>query len=205
MDLKDTYNKIADDWYQDRRTDSWHFPALNKFAALVAEVGDTVLDVGCGPGFKSQDLIERGLKVTGIDFSEKLIERARQHASQGEFKLMDIKDLPQLEQTFAGVFAQAVLLHVPKKDIPTTLQMLKDKLQPGGYLWVGVKEIRPGQADEQVVRQNNFGYDYERFFSFFTMDEVKVYLRDLGMSIVYENILADDRSNWIIVIARQAS
>lgn len=40
--------------------------------------GSTVLDIGCGTGFLARHLAGNGCRVTGIDFSPKMIERARQ-------------------------------------------------------------------------------------------------------------------------------
>ena len=74
---------------------------------------------------------------------------------------------------------------------------------PGGYLFVGVKKIRPGEPEEKVEQQDKYGYQFERFFSYFTTNELKKYLQDLGMEICYENVLADDISNWLIVISRK--
>ncbi len=76
MDLKDTYNKIAEDWHKDHTQDDWWVDGTLKFISLVG-VGKEVLDVGCGAGTKSKFLKENGLSVTGIDFSEKMIEIAK--------------------------------------------------------------------------------------------------------------------------------
>ena len=45
--------------------------------------GCTVLDIGCGTGFLARNLAESGCRVTGIDFSPKMIERARQDLPGG--------------------------------------------------------------------------------------------------------------------------
>lgn len=42
--------------------------------------GQTVLDVGCGPGRHANELAARGFEVTGVDVSETFIEIARSHA-----------------------------------------------------------------------------------------------------------------------------
>jgi 2-polyprenyl-3-methyl-5-hydroxy-6-metoxy-1,4-benzoquinol methylase len=42
--------------------------------------GDAVLDLGCGPGLYASRLAEMGLQVTGIDFSQRSIEYARDYA-----------------------------------------------------------------------------------------------------------------------------
>jgi SAM-dependent methyltransferase len=43
--------------------------------------GDAVLDLGCGPGLYAAQLAGRGLHVTGVDFSRRSIDYARQYAA----------------------------------------------------------------------------------------------------------------------------
>src|SRR5258708_5598263 len=127
MHLKDTYNKIAEDWTKVRsKNTNWH-PAADKFISLLSQ-GTSVLDIGCGGGLTSEYLVEKGLHVTGIDFSEKMIEIAKKRVPEGKFIVMDVKDLGDLEESFDGIYAQAVLLHFPKNEIPTALEILNNKL-----------------------------------------------------------------------------
>jgi len=42
--------------------------------------GDAVVDLGCGPGLYASRLAERGLRVTGVDYSRRSIAYAKQHA-----------------------------------------------------------------------------------------------------------------------------
>lgn len=47
---------------------------------LDLQQGDAVLDLGCGPGLYAARLAQRGLTVTGVDYSEGSIAYARQYA-----------------------------------------------------------------------------------------------------------------------------
>ncbi len=49
---------------------------------LQLKPGDSVLDLGCGPGLYTQRLAARGLQVFGMDYSRRSIEYARQHAAE---------------------------------------------------------------------------------------------------------------------------
>jgi hypothetical protein len=75
-------------------------------------------------------------------------------------------------------------------------------LKPGGYLYIGVKEPWPGQKEEGILKESDYGYDYERFFSYFTLDEVKRYFTDLGMGVVYGNVATAGKTKWAQVIGR---
>jgi 2-polyprenyl-3-methyl-5-hydroxy-6-metoxy-1,4-benzoquinol methylase len=48
------------------------------------EAGQTILDVGCGSGRISLPLAERGARVTGIDYSSRMIELANEHLRKYE-------------------------------------------------------------------------------------------------------------------------
>jgi SAM-dependent methyltransferase len=202
-DLKNTYNKIAGDWAKDHSKSTWwQTGGVAKFISFL-KPGATVLDVGCGPGQKSKYLADKGLKVVGIDFSEKMIELAKQTVPNVDFYVADIKNLSSIKQNFSGIFAQAVLLHIPKNEITQVLNGLKEKLIPSGYFYICVKELRPGNKDEESVIENDYGYEYERFFSYFTLEEIKHYLQEGGMEIVYEGIYSKGDTNWIQVIAQK--
>jgi len=202
MDLKSTYNKIAEDWDNDHTHDEWWKLGLEKFVALL-KPGSSVLDVGCGSGVKSEILAKKGMTVTGIDFSEKMLEIAKRRAPNGDFQLVDLYDLSAFNKKFDGIFAQAVLLHIPKKDIEKVIHSLKEKLNPGGYFYVAVKERRLDEKEEEIVKENDYGYEYERFFSYFTVTKMKKYFLDVGLEIVYQDTVHSGRRNWIQIIGKE--
>ncbi|MGD1003202.1 MAG: class I SAM-dependent methyltransferase [Minisyncoccia bacterium] len=201
MDLKSTYNRIAEDWDNDHTNDQWWKEGLEKFTSLF-KAGASILDVGCGSGVKAEILEKKGLKVTGIDFSEKMLEIAKRRVPNGNFQLVDLYNLPNFHEKFGGIFAQAVLLHIPKKDIGKIVRSLKEKLNPGGYFYVAVKERRLGEKEEEIVKENDYGYEYERFFSYFTTEEVKNIFMSEGLDIVYESTTHSGRRNWIQVVGK---
>lgn len=202
MDLQDTYNKIAADWHKDHKQDSWWIEATDKFISLLP-AGGKVLDVGCGAGTKAKYLADKGLQVLGIDIAENLIAIAKTEVPDARFLVMDMKELGGLVESFDGVFAQASLLHIPKQEISAVIKSLLGKLKKNGYFYVAVKEIKPGQAEEEIVKENDYGYDYERFFSYYALDEIKEYLTDLGMEVVYSSASLPFKTNWIQVIAKK--
>jgi 2-polyprenyl-3-methyl-5-hydroxy-6-metoxy-1,4-benzoquinol methylase len=71
------WNRVADDWRIQVGDDGDGNRILNSDPVLWAFAGDvngrTVLDAGCGTGYLSKKLRDRGALVTGIDFSERMI------------------------------------------------------------------------------------------------------------------------------------
>jgi trans-aconitate methyltransferase len=142
------------------------------------------------------------MAVTGIDFSKKMLDIAKRRVPNTDFQLVDLYDLSDFQKKFDGIFAQAVLLHVPKKDVGEIVHSLKEKLNPGGYFYVAVKERRSGEKEEEMVKENDYGYEYERFFSYFTMEEIKNIFMSEELDIVYESTTHSGRRNWIQIIGQ---
>lgn len=203
MNLKDTYNRIAEDWHKDHQADDWWIEGTDTFISFF-KPGSLVLDVGCGGGTKSKYLLGAGLTVIGIDFSDKLIDIAKREVPQGEFLVMDMHDAGNLKREFDGIFAQASLLHIPKKEVSAVLHALASKLTIGGFFYIAVKGIQPGKSEEEIKEENKYGYPYQRFFSYYSIDELIRYFKELGFEIVYTNIQTTGKSNWLHVIGRKS-
>lgn len=200
MNLKDTYNKIAKDWCQDHFGDSWWKPGAEKFISFL-KPGDLVLDAGCGPGHESKFLIDHGLKVIGTDISDKMIGIAKREVPKANFCVMDIRKVDEMSVSFDGIFAKASLLHIPKNETQSVIKNILSRLKPGGYFFIIVKENK--DIEEEVVKENDYGYEYERFFSYYSMEEIKNYFRNLKMKIVFAGYAKSSHTNWIQVIAQK--
>jgi SAM-dependent methyltransferase len=163
-----------------------------------------VLDVGCGGGIKTRYILEKGYKVIGIDFSEKMIEIAKRENPGTDFSVVDIFDIDKIDETFDGIFVQAALLHIPKSRVLEALTKMKDKLNSGGFLYLSVKGMRDDGVEEEIKTENDYGYDYERFFSYFSMDELRNYYKQLGLEVVWEGGgLSLAKTNWIQIIGKK--
>lgn len=202
MDLKSTYNKIARDWMKNHHEDTWWIEGTKKYLSFL-KLGATILDIGCGAGIKSKYIADQGFSVTGIDFSEEMIKIAKEQASSEKFLVRDIRQPLKLGELFDGVFAQAVLLHFPKREIVTILRNITEPLKSGGYLYAAVKKLCPNGKEEENLKEDNYGYAYERFFSYFTINELKNYIIQAGLRIVYENVVSSGKTNWLQIIAQK--
>lgn len=203
MNLKETYNRIAEEWHKDHQADDWWVEGTDALIALLP-AGADVLDVGCGGGTKTKYLMEKGLRVTGIDFSEKMIEISRREVPTATFHVHDIRQSEPIPGTYDAIFAQAVLLHIPKAEMSQVLTRLADATKSGGYLYVAVKGKRPNGPDEETVEENDYGYSYQRFFSFFTQEEVESLLRNAGYEIIKSGQYPPDSPKpWVQVIGRK--
>ncbi len=104
--------------------------------------GDVVIDLGSGAGndaFVARSVTGSSGKVIGIDFTEKMVEKARANAEKlnynnVEFRIGDIESLPVTANVADVVVSNCVLNLVPNKTqaFTETFRVLK----PGGHFSV---------------------------------------------------------------------
>ena len=82
------YHALWADWYLPAAK-----PALEQVFFSRVPTGSTVLDVCCGSGHVTKELVTRGYKVTGIDSSAALITQARRDLPQVDFHVQDARTL----------------------------------------------------------------------------------------------------------------
>ncbi|MFZ2167928.1 MAG: class I SAM-dependent methyltransferase [Minisyncoccia bacterium] len=203
MNLKETYNRIALDWHRDHTHDDWWVEGTSAFMQNLP-AGARVLDVGCGSGVKSKYLTDHGFKVVGIDISDGLLDIARHEVPGVEFRELSMMELDTLTETFDGIFVQASLLHIPKKDAGDVVKKMAERLAPGGFLYIAVKEVRADKPEEAIEKENDYGYEFERFFSYFTMSELEQYLADAGLEVVLKlrNPNPSGKTVWLQIIGK---
>jgi len=109
-------------------------------ARAVVSPGDRVLDACCGTG----DLAIAGLRlvgstgaVIGVDFSERMLERARSKSSQVEWVQGDALALPFADGSFDAATVGFGVRNL--EDLEAGLRELRRVLRPGGR--VGILEI----------------------------------------------------------------
>ncbi|MDX3532419.1 class I SAM-dependent methyltransferase [Streptomyces sp. ID05-39B] len=100
---------------------------------LMDRPGD-LLDLGCGTGSLSLLAAERGHRVTGVDLSPAMVERARTKLAGRDavFLVGDAAAPPVGEERFDTVLVRHVLWTLP--DPGRALRHWRDLLRPGGRL-----------------------------------------------------------------------
>jgi len=125
-------------------------PLYNEFLPLLP-LGGYILDAGCGTGRDSAEFLKRGFRVLAMDASKAMVERAAERI--GHPVLHISPDQMQFDHEFDGVWANASLLHVPKREMAQVFQDFHDALVPGGILYASFKR---GEG----VREGRFFNDY---------------------------------------------
>lgn len=202
MDLRETYDAIAEQWHQDAKGSVIRRPGLEVLLRGLSR-GSSVLDVGCGTGLVAECLLAAGMDVLGIDASDGMLAIARREYPAGRFIRLDLQDVATLDQSFDAVCAVAVLLHRPRAELVATLRAFHAKLRPGGTLYVAVKEKRIDRPEEGVITEEHLGIAIQRFFSFYTQEEVETALQAAGFMQLFSETVPSGRARWIEVVGQR--
>jgi demethylmenaquinone methyltransferase / 2-methoxy-6-polyprenyl-1,4-benzoquinol methylase len=101
-------------------------------AQAVVRPGDRVLDACCGTGDLALAGLEAGGEVVGVDFSERMLERARRKAPAIEWVQGDLLSLPFEDGSFDAATVGFGVRNV--EDLEAGLRELARVLGPGGRL-----------------------------------------------------------------------
>lgn len=110
---------------------------IDRFLGLLPE-GGLVLDLGCGAADPiGAFMLDRGYRVIGVDASRAMIRLAQARASQGDWRLADMRSLA-LPERFDGIIGWNSFFHLTRAEQQAVLPRLAAHLRPGGVLMLTV-------------------------------------------------------------------
>jgi len=113
--------------------------------------GDTVLEIGCGPGTNFErlhDLVGPEGRIVAVDYSEEMVDRARERAGEHGFDNVDVirADASRVSfdgEQFDGALASLSLSVMP--DPESAARRVRAAVVPGGrFVVVGLRPVPSG-------------------------------------------------------------
>ncbi|MDR3429952.1 MULTISPECIES: class I SAM-dependent methyltransferase [Silvimonas] len=191
------YNGVAEDF----RAGTADHDVSQNIAALLQHITTaapfTILDFGCGPGRDLKTFTALGHTAIGLEGAGEFVEMARKDSGcevwQQDFLALDLPDAH-----FDGVFANAVLFHVPSQALPQVLKQLHATLKSGGVLF----SSNPRGNNEEGWNRGRYGayHDLQHWRDYMTAAgfvELDHYYRPAG--------LPREQQPWLASVWRKPS
>jgi SAM-dependent methyltransferase len=183
--LREAYDGGAA-WRDGVDKEQWKLAERQAFRERLAP-GARLLEIGAGTGQDSSYFKQEGFGIVAADLSAAMVERCR--AKGIEAHVMDFLQLDFPGGSFDAVFAMNCLLHVPNRDLPAVLAVVRSILRPGGLFFVGVyggNESAEGPLDDDR-------HVPPRFFSWRTDEQLLGFAADARFDVVDFHSVDTDR------------
>jgi SAM-dependent methyltransferase len=125
---------------------------LTRFLAQLVP-GAAILELGCGAGAASAEMLARGFDVRPTDGSPEMAAEASRRLGRPVETLL-FYDLDKVE-AYDAVWANACLLHVPRQELAHILALIWRALRPDGYFYASYKT---GDADGRDALNRYYNY-----------------------------------------------
>lgn len=125
---------------------------LEAFLALLPP-NAAILELGCGAGGDTAEMLARGFAVRATDGSPELAAVASQRLGR-PVETMLFHELDAVE-SYDGVWANACLLHVPRDELAGILSLIRRALKPGGSFFASFK-TGEGEGRDTLNRYYNY-------------------------------------------------
>lgn len=111
-------------------------------ASLGLQAGDSILDLGCGPGLYSARFAEKGFQVTGVDYSRRSIdygvEYARQHRLDIQYRYQNYLTLDDENLYAAALLIYGDFCPLSPEQRSRLLGNVHRAVKPGGHFVLDV-------------------------------------------------------------------
>ena len=187
--VRASYDRVADNYVDlltttgmgDIRTQPWLQAAIDAFAGTIRGLGP-VLDVGCGPGTVTAYLHERGIEVSGVDLSPRMIEHARRLHPECTFTVGSSTELDLVPASYGGILGWWSLFNLPREILPNVLSAFRDALVPGGHFMIATHV-----GDDDAARTEAYGGVPVTWTTYqWRPEQLTVLLEEAGLHVVAE-------------------
>jgi cyclopropane fatty-acyl-phospholipid synthase-like methyltransferase len=152
------------------------------FVDAADKVTGAVLDAGCGTGDTALFFASRGGEVTGIDFLEEPIRRAKQKAAERglsvNFLVKDATTLSQWSERFDNVIDSGLFHVFSDSDRKKYVEGLATVLRPGGRLFLlCFSDEEPGDQGPRRISKKDLNDAFAKGWNLESVQPIHVEVR----------------------------
>jgi SAM-dependent methyltransferase len=145
----------------------------------VREDGGTILELGCGSGLLTRELIAAGYRVIATDASPAMVELTRVHApGAAEIRQITLPDDPLPEADAIVSIGHTISYLDDEAAIDRALVAMATALRPGGTLIFDICDLAWGEARRDAANLSKVGDDWA-IITRFSMPTPTRFVRDM--------------------------
>ncbi|MBM7613796.1 class I SAM-dependent methyltransferase [Alkaliphilus hydrothermalis] len=167
-----------------------YYDVLGYIHSLVEEPkGKNILDIGVGTGLLSYELYLQGANVYGLDFSQKMLELAKEKMPKGNFYQGDIKDgvpLELKEMKFDYIVSSFAIHHVDLKGKIDFINKLKNLIKDNGKIIFGDVAFETTSDLEKCKTEAGRYWDTDEYYM--VLQEMEEMLKETELKYKYTQI-----------------
>jgi cyclopropane fatty-acyl-phospholipid synthase-like methyltransferase len=176
------------------------------FVEAAHQISGALLDAGCGTGDTALFFAARGCQVTGIDFLEEPIRRAKQKAAERHlsvtFLVKDALTLKDWSERFDNVIDSGLFHVLSDVDRQRYVEGLATVLQPGGRLFLlCFSDEEPGTQGPRRISKKELHDAFTQGWSMASIEPVTI---DVRPDLKDFSFSEGGPKAWFAVVRREA-
>ena len=160
-----------------------------------------ILSIGCGSGYHDKYFSESGFNLTGIDFSKRLIGKAKKNNPKARYIISDMEDY-EITEKYDLIMALFSIINIPRKRHGAMFKKIHEGLKDYGLFLV---TIRPEDVGDYQLKENWCGKDM--YFSYYDYETYIQMLTEIGFDLVESHKMSDygssDTNSYVILRKRK--